>query len=242
MFNRIRQIALTRPLMFSLAGISLLVIAIAGSVTRTTFANSNLNRSAMTTTFPDPATDSPVAATSIDQTAVFAGGCFWGMEAVFQHLKGVSDVVSGFSGGSATTAHYEQVSFGQTGHAEAVKITYDPAQISYGQLLKVYFSVAHDPTQLNRQGPDRGTQYRSAIFFANDEQKQIAQAYINQLNNAHFFSQPIVTQVVALTDFYPAEDYHQDFIDRNPAYPYVVIHDLPKLERLKEQFPNQYRN
>ncbi|HEY9640732.1 MAG TPA: peptide-methionine (S)-S-oxide reductase MsrA, partial [Coleofasciculaceae cyanobacterium] len=171
-----------------------------------------------------------------------AGGCFWGMEAVFEHLKGVTDVVSGFSGGNADTAHYEQVSLGDTGHAEAVKITYDPAQISYGQLLKVYFSVAHDPTELNRQGPDAGTQYRSAIFFANDQQKQVAQDYINQLNNAHIFKQPIVTQLTPLNGFYAAEEYHQNFIDRNPNYPYVVIYDLPKLDQLRQQFPNLYKN
>ena len=195
------------------------------------------------TTLPHPA---PNIATSTatakgKQTAVFAGGCFWGMEAVFEHLKGVSDVVSGFSGGSATTAHYEEVSSGETGHAESVKISYDPSQISYSQLLKVYFSVAHDPTQLNRQGPDSGTQYRSVIFFANNEQKRVAQTYIEQLNKAHAFPTPIVTQLVPLNSFYAAEEYHQHFIDRNPNYPYVVMNDLPKLDQLREQFPNLYK-
>jgi peptide-methionine (S)-S-oxide reductase len=190
--------------------------------------------------FPDPKLDiaaKPVTA----QTAVFAGGCFWGMEAVFEHLKGVQSVVSGFSGGSADTARYEIVSSGRTGHAESIKITYNPAQITYGQLLKVYFSVAHDPTQLNRQGPDRGTQYRSAIFFTTPEQQQMAQAYIQQLNQARVFSAPIVTQVVSFNRFYAAEEYHQNFVARNPAHPYVVFHDLPKLNQLRTQFASLYR-
>jgi len=177
-----------------------------------------------------------------EQTAVFAGGCFWGMEAVFEHLKGVSQVVSGFSGGSATTANYETVSTGLTDHAESVKITYDPTKISYNQLLKIYFLVAHDPTELNRQGPDTGKQYRSAIFFANDDQKKIAQTYINQLQKAHTFPNPIVTQLVPLKSFYRAEEYHQHFIDHNPNYPYVVINDLPKLAQLRSQFPQMYKN
>jgi peptide-methionine (S)-S-oxide reductase len=190
-------------------------------------------------TIPDPATNLSTA--TGEQTAIFAGGCFWGMEAVFEHLKGVSQVVSGYSGGIAATAHYELVSSGMTGHAESVQITYDPSKITYGQLLKVYFSVAHDPTQLNQQSPDRGTQYRSAIFFTNSEQKQVAQAYVEQLNQAHSFGKPIVTQIVPLQHFYMAEDSHQNFIDRNPAYPYVVVHDLPKLKRLQEQFSNLYK-
>ena len=170
-------------------------------------------------------------------TAVFAGGCFWGMEAVFENLKGVSNVVSGYSGGSAKTANYERVSTGQTEHAESIKVTFDPSQISYEQLLQVYFYVAHDPTQLNRQGPDRGAQYRSAIFFANAEQKQIAESYIDRLNKSRKFATPIVTQLVPLQSFYLAEDYHQDFIVHNPNYPYVVAHDLPKLAQLQKQFP-----
>jgi peptide-methionine (S)-S-oxide reductase len=191
--------------------------------------------------FPDPATDISTTQAKGTQTAVFAGGCFWGLEAVFEHLKGVSDVVSGFSGGSADTAHYGLVSFGQTGHAESVKITYDPTQISYGQLLKVYFAVAHDPTQLNRQGPDAGTQYRSAIFFGNDDEKRVAQAYIDQLSQAHTFKKSIVTQLAPLKGFYAAEAEHQNFIDNNPNYPYVVINDLPKLKQLKEQFAALYK-
>lgn len=191
--------------------------------------------------FPNPNTDNPVTVTKGQETAVLAGGCFWGMEAVFEHLKGVSEVVSGFAGGTSATASYERVSSGDTGHAEAVKITYDPSKISYGQLLKVYFSVAHDPTQLNRQGPDTGTQYRSAIFFENDQQKKVAQAYIKQLNQEKIFSAPIVTTLVPLQGFYDAEDYHQNFIQHNPTYPYVVVHDLPKLAQLKQQFPRLYK-
>ena len=189
-----------------------------------------------------PATDISTNETSArKQTAVLSGGCFWGMEAVFEHLKGVSNVVSGFSGGSAATANYEIVSSGMTGHAESVKITYDPSQISYSQLLKIYFLVAHDPTQLNAQGPDTGTQYRSAIFFANDEQKRVAQSYIDQLNTEHVFPKHIVTQLVPLKGFYQAEEYHQHFIDRNPMYPYVVVNDLPKLAQLQAQFPKMYK-
>ncbi|HTS30872.1 MAG TPA: peptide-methionine (S)-S-oxide reductase MsrA [Bryobacteraceae bacterium] len=188
--------------------------------------------------FPVPAVDSAPVAGKQTATAVLAGGCFWGVEAVFERLKGVSNVVSGFAGGSKITAHYEIVSTGETGHAESVEITYDPSQITYGKLLQVFFSVAHDPTTLNRQGPDRGTQYRSAIFYSSDEQKSIAEAYIKQLNEAKVFSHPIVTQVVPLKGFYAAEAYHQHFIDRNPDYPYVVYNDLPKLRELQKQFPD----
>ncbi len=175
------------------------------------------------------------------QTIVLAGGCFWGMEGVFEHLKGVSNVVSGYAGGSAKEATYERVGTGQTGHAEAVQVTYDPSQISYEQLLKVYFAVAHDPTQLNRQGPDSGTQYRSAIFLRDDSQKQVAQAYIKQINKTGAFKRAIATQISPLTQFYEAEEYHQNFIARNPNYPYVVVHDLPKIRQLQSQFPALYR-
>ena len=187
--------------------------------------------------FPAPATD---VASSPDQhaaTAVLAGGCFWGVEAVFERLKGVSGVVSGFAGGSKTTAHYEIVSTGMTGHAESVKITFDPSQITYGRLLEVFFAVAHDPTELNRQGPDEGTQYRSAIFFENEEQKRVAEAYIQQLNSAKLFRSKIVTQVTPLKGFYAAEDYHQHYLDHNPNNPYIVYNDLPKLRHLEKQFP-----
>ena len=171
------------------------------------------------------------------ETAVFAGGCFWGVEAVFESLNGVTNAVSGYAGGSKLTAHYEIVGTGVTGHAESVQVTYDPSQISYGQLLKVYFSVAHDPTELNRQGPDEGTQYRSAIFYANDEQKRIAEAYIKQLTAAKAFAEPIVTKLTPLQAFYPAEDHHQDFVKRNPRQGYVVHNDLPKLDALRAEFP-----
>ncbi len=187
--------------------------------------------------FPAPRVDVPAAPAKQSATAVLAGGCFWGVEAVFERLKGVSDVVSGFAGGSKLTAHYEIVSTGLTGHAESVQITYDPSRISYGKLLEVFFSVAHDPTELNRQGPDSGTQYRSAIFYATDDQKRVAEAYIRQLDAAHLFGKKIVTQVAPLKGFYAAEAEHQNFLDRNPDYPYIVYNDLPKLERLKKQFP-----
>jgi peptide-methionine (S)-S-oxide reductase len=187
--------------------------------------------------FPDPVTDTPASAATRKETAVLAGGCFWGVEAVFESLKGVSDVVSGYAGGTKSTAHYDIVSTGRTGHAESVQITFDPTQITYGQLLKIYFAVAHDPTELNRQGPDEGPQYRSSIFYSNEEQKKVAEAYIQQLASAKVFPRPIVTKVAPLQAFYPAEDYHQNFIARNPKYPYVVYNDLPKLKNLKEQFP-----
>jgi peptide-methionine (S)-S-oxide reductase len=183
----------------------------------------------------DPPVD--ISAVKGEQTIVLAGGCFWGVEAVFEQLKGVSNVVSGYSGGTARNANYTAVSNGITNHAEAVKITYDPQQISYGQLLKIYFLIAHDPTQLNRQEPDIGTQYRSAIFFNNPEQQKVAKAYIDRLNQTRVFPNPIATQVVPLTKFYAAEDYHQNFIERNPTQAYVVRFDLPKLAQLHQQFP-----
>lgn len=191
--------------------------------------------------FPDPVQDIKVTAPGTQQTAVLAGGCFWGVEAVFEGLAGVSDVVSGFAGGSGATAHYQVVSTGTTGHAESVKITFDPARVSYGQLLKIFFAIAHDPTQLNRQGPDEGPQYRSAIFYENAEQKTVAEAYIQQLEAAKVFPHRIVTQVVPLDAFYPAEAYHQNFLDRNPTNPYIVYNDLPKLTELKKQFPEMLK-
>ena len=187
--------------------------------------------------FPNPIKDIPAAATSQQETAVLAGGCFWGVEAVFERLNGVSDVVSGFAGGSRSTAHYDVVSTGTTGHAESVQITYDPSQITFGQLLKVLFAVAHDPTELNRQGPDEGTQYRSAIFYSTEAQKQVALAYIEQLGAAKVFRRKIVTSVVPLNGFYAAEAYHQNFLDRNPTYPYIVYNDLPKIRRLQKELP-----
>jgi len=193
----------------------------------------------MAAALPSPALDAAPAAKG-PQTAVFAGGCFWGVEAVYRHLAGVSKAVSGYAGGSTKNPTYTGVSMGTTGHAESVQVTYDPAKITYGQLLRVFFSVAHDPTQLNRQGPDVGTQYRSAIFYANDEQKRVAEAYIAQLGAAKAFQGPIVTQLAPLTTFYPAEDYHQNYLALHPREPYIVYNDLPKLDALKTQFPALY--
>ena len=182
----------------------------------------------------------PVQAPKL-QTAVFAGGCFWGIEAVFEHVKGVTDAVSGYAGGAVSNPDYEAVSSGATGHAESVRVTYDPEQVSYADLLRVFFSVAHDPTQLNRQGPDHGTQYRSAIFYVDDTQHRDAQAYIDQLAKTKYFKAPIVTQVVPLTRFYAAEGYHQDFAERNPDYPYIVINDRPKVDALKDKLPQLWQ-
>lgn len=187
-----------------------------------------------TSRFPDPPQD--VKPTG-EQTAVLAGGCYWGVEAVFERLAGVTDVVSGFAGGSAATAHYTVVSMGATGHAESVKIIYDSSKITYGQLLKVFFAVAHDPTELNRQGPDEGTQYRSSIFYTTPEQQAVAQAYIKQLDSAKVFRRPIVTKVVPLDGFYPAEAYHQNYLVNHRTNPYIVYNDLPKLDHLEKEFP-----
>jgi peptide-methionine (S)-S-oxide reductase len=188
---------------------------------------------------PRPAAD--VKPASGSAVAVFAGGCFWGVQGVYQHVKGVTNAVSGYAGGDKGSAEYETVSLGSTGHAESVQVTYDPRQVSYGQLLQVFFSVAHDPTQLNRQGPDTGTQYRSAIFPTTDEQANVAKAYIAQLDQVHAFRSAIVTRIEPGRTFYPAEDYHQDFLTRHPSYPYIVINDLPKVEDLKRLFPDLYR-
>ena len=190
---------------------------------------------------PDPTIDAPLAKVKGEQTAVLAGGCFWGIEAVFEHVKGVTHVESGYAGGSADNADYRTVSSGRTGHAESVHITYDPSQVTYGQLLKVFFAVAHDPTELNRQGPDTGTQYRSAIFYGNDDQKRIAEGYIAQLDHAKIFAQKIVTQVVPLKGFYEAEGYHQDYLANHPDEPYIVYNDMPKLESLRQQLPELYK-
>lgn len=187
-----------------------------------------------------PKLDAPLAPRPGEQTAVFAGGCFWGVEAVFEHLKGVKRAESGYAGGTPGTANYDAVSSGRTGHAEAVKVVYDPSRITYGQLLQVFFSVAHDPTQLNRQGPDRGPQYRSALFTRNAEQQRVARAYIAQLGAARAWPRPIVTTVAPLRAFHPAEAHHQDYMRRNPDQPYIVHHDAPKLVALKREFPALY--
>ena len=189
---------------------------------------------------PNPTVDEPLAKVKGEQTIVLSGGCFWGVQAVFEHVKGVTGATAGYAGGGAETAHYEIVSTGTTGHAESVRVTYDPSQISLGRLLKVFFSVAHDPTQLNRQGPDDGTQYRSAIFYSTADQKRIAQAYVDQLNQAKAFPEKIVTEITALKGFYSAEDYHQDYLVHHPSEPYIVFNDMPKLADLKHQFPELY--
>ena len=189
---------------------------------------------------PLPAVDIPATSVKGPQTAVFAGGCFWGVEAVFRHVKGVKRAVSGYAGGMLVKPTYEQVGTGKTGHAESVEVTYDPAQVSYGQLLAVFFSVAHDPTQLDRQGPDHGPQYRSAIFYTNDEQKRVAEGYIAQLDKAKAFKDPIVTQVAKLPAFWPAEDYHQNYLALHPTQPYIVFNDLPKLGALQKEWPDLY--
>jgi peptide-methionine (S)-S-oxide reductase len=217
---------------FSRAFAALLVVAFAGVVA--------CNANDRTAALPNPAVDAPIASSRSEQTAVVAGGCFWGIQAVFQHVKGVIKATSGYSGGAANTAEYELVSTGDTGHAESVKITYDPSQITYGELLRVFFSVAHDPTQLNRQGPDSGTQYRSVIFYTSDEQKRIADAYIAQLDKARVFPSPIVTQVVPLKAFYAAEAYHQNYAAQHPGNPYIVYNDAPKVAHLRQQFPDLY--
>ncbi|HWM31801.1 MAG TPA: peptide-methionine (S)-S-oxide reductase MsrA [Methyloceanibacter sp.] len=191
---------------------------------------------------PPPTLDQSQKPEAKEEVAVIAGGCFWGVQGVFQHVKGVTNAVSGYAGGAQKTAHYDMVGLGSTGHAEAVRISYDPRQISYGRLLQIYFSVAHDPTQLNRQGPDIGTQYRSAIFPEDEEQAKIAKAYIGELNRARTFDAAIVTKIEPDQAFYPAEAYHQDFMVLNPNYPYIVIHDKPKVESLKRLFPEQYRS
>src|SRR4029077_8158369 len=186
-----------------------------------------------------PAVDNPRAA-GPPQTAVLAGGCFWGVQGVFEHVRGVQKVIAGYAGGDRASAQYETVSSGDTGHAESVKIIFDPAEVSYGQLLQIAFSVVHDPTQLNRQGPDVGSQYRSAVFYADGEQKRIAEAYISQLQNSHAFSRPIVTRVDPLKGFYPAEDYHQDYLYHNPNVPYIAMFDIPKVQNFKRTFPELY--
>jgi peptide-methionine (S)-S-oxide reductase len=187
--------------------------------------------------FPDPAVDVPLAKAGAEETAVFAGGCFWGIEAVFEHVKGVKHAESGYAGGTAKTAQYELVGRGNTGHAESVRVTYDPSQVSYGRLLRIFFQVAHDPTQLNRQGPDVGPQYRSVVFYKDEEQKRVAAAYILQLREARIFPRLIVTKVDPLVEFFEAEDYHQDYAKKNPFEPYIMMYDAPKVVQLKAAFP-----
>ncbi len=198
------------------------------------------NYASAATVIPDPTVDETLASQKGQETIVLSGGCFWGIQAVFQHVKGVTRATSGYSGGTVKNPNYEQVSSGETGHAESVEIVYDPSKITMGQLLKVFFSVAHDPTELNRQGPDTGTQYRSIIFFSNSDQQRIAQSYVAQLDQAKVFSSPIVTQIVPLKAFYRAEDYHQNYATEHPENPYIAMFDLPKLKNLQQQFPSLY--
>ena len=212
---------------------AVLLIATAVSLARAKGSKGN--------SIPAPAADTALAAKSGDESVVFSGGCFWGVQAVFQHVKGVLSATSGYSGGEAKTARYELVSTGETGHAESVKVVYDPSQITYGQLLHVFFSVAHDPTELNRQGPDDGTQYRSVIFYSTPDQLRLTKAYIEQLDNAHAFQRPIVTQVVPLKAFYPAEAYHQNYATDHPDSMYIWTNDAPKVANLKKEFPQLYR-
>jgi peptide-methionine (S)-S-oxide reductase len=219
------------PVIVLALGIALAIGALAG-ITRSTAEEARV--------IPPPAVDTPPASAT-SEVAVIAGGCFWGVQGVFQHTKGVTNALSGYAGGDRKNARYDVVSAGRTAHAEAVHITYDPRVISYGQILQIFFSVAHDPTQLNRQGPDHGPQYRSAIFPENAEQAKIAQTYIAQLDQARAFDKPIVTKIEAEKPFFPAEAYHQDYMTRNPGQPYIVINDLPKVASLKRLFPDRYR-
>jgi peptide-methionine (S)-S-oxide reductase len=203
-------------------------------------ASCSIGAGAAPAVVPLPAVDNPSEHGKL-QTAVLAGGCFWGLQGVFEHVRGVHRVLAGYSGGSRGTARYEEVGSGTTGHAESVQIVFDPAEVTYGKLLQIYFSVAHDPTELNRQGPDSGTQYRSAIFYADDAQRHIAESYIEQLNKDGAFRQPIVTRVDPLKGFYAAESYHQDYYLKNPEQPYIVFNDLPKIRNLKQLFPDSWR-
>jgi peptide-methionine (S)-S-oxide reductase len=218
---------------FSRLSIPVLIVLIASVIAHSASESSSA-------VVPAPLVDAALAPAQSEQSVVLAGGCFWGIQAVFQHVKGVISATSGYAGGNAKTAEYEVVSTGETGHAESVKIVYDPAKITYGQLLRIFFSVAHDPTQLNRQGPDQGTQYRSSIFYANDEQKRMAESYIAQLEKTKIFAQPIVTQVVPLKAFYAAEAYHQNYAANHPDNPYIVYNDAPKVTHLREHFPELY--
>lgn len=224
------------PVAGALAAAALVLVSTAASHPERTAA-----RAASRVSIPEPTVDAPLAKTAGRETAVLAGGCFWGVQAVFEHVRGVLDVKAGYAGGDSTTAEYEVVSTGSTGHAESVQVTYDPSQITYGQLLKVFFSVAHDPTELDRQGPDVGEQYRSVIFFSSPDQQRIATAYIGQLDQAKAFPHKIVTEVTKLPAFYVAEAYHQDYYIHHPYSPYIVINDKPKVEHLKAEWPALWR-
>jgi peptide-methionine (S)-S-oxide reductase len=223
-----------------LAAVAVVASCVLAPLAIVALARNNVGRAPVKTLMPDPAFDAPLSASAGNETMVVAGGCFWGVQAVFQHVKGVVSATSGYAGGTAQTAQYEIVSSGRTGHAESVKVTYDPSRISYGQLLKIFFSVAHDPTQLNEQGPDVGPQYRSVVFAADDTQRRIAKGYIEQLQAAKVFRRRIVTDVASSRIFYEAEAYHQDYFTRHPYDPYILVNDRPKVEALRRQFPELY--
>jgi peptide-methionine (S)-S-oxide reductase len=223
-----------------LAAVAVVASCVLAPLAIVALARNNAGRAPVKTLMPDPAFDAPLSASAGSETMVVAGGCFWGVQAVFEHVKGVVSATSGYAGGTARTAQYEIVSSGRTGHAESVKVTYDPSRISYGQLLKIFFSVAHDPTQLNEQGPDVGPQYRSVVFAADDTQRRIAKGYIEQLQAAKVFRRRIVTDVASSQIFYEAEAYHQDYFTRHPYDPYILVNDRPKVEALRRQFPDLY--
>jgi len=224
----------------NLIRLAVVLCAVTFQITACTGLFSNTGTAAPTVNIPGPAVDEPVGAPDARETAVLAGGCFWGVQGVFEHVKGVDRAVSGYAGGNDSTAHYDLVSTGTTGHAESVQIVYDPSKVSYGELLRVFFSVALDPTEVNRQGPDEGTQYRSLIFYGNDEQKKVADAYIAQLDQAKVFRGKIATQVTPLQAFYPAESYHQNYATVHPNDPYIVYNDAPKVANLRKEFPDLY--
>lgn len=228
---------MTRSLSNVATALAVVTVSLVFFATRATSGASRLS----SVPIAAPLADATITSAAED-TAVFAGGCFWGIEAVYEHVKGVKSAVSGYAGGSTANPTYEQVSGGDTGHAEVVRVIYDPSQVTYGKLLQILFSVAHDPTQLNRQGPDHGTQYRSAIFYKTPQQQKVAESYIKQLTAAKTFSRPIVTEVAKLQTFFPAEAYHQDYLVNHPNQPYIVIHDKPKVAALKKQFPTIYRD
>jgi peptide-methionine (S)-S-oxide reductase len=225
------------------AGLAVLTVGLALAVAlfASPAGRGPLPRATASATIPGPALDEPAGGQGAGETAVLAGGCFWGVQGVFQHVRGVSEAVSGYAGGEASTAQYEMVGMGTTGHAESVRITYDPNQVSFGQLLHIFFAVVHDPTELNRQGPDVGEQYRSAIFPQNDVQQKVADAYIAQLNQAKVFDAPVVTRTDRDSGFFPAEDYHQDYLNSHPTALYIATYDMPKLADLKQLFPELYR-
>ena len=225
----------------SLLGLAAVLGAAGLQITACTGPFSELGRAAPAVNVPAPAVDEPVGAPGAHETAVLAGGCFWGVQGVFEHVKGVDQAVSGYTGGTEQDAHYDLVSSGTTGDAESVQVAYDPSQITYGQLLRIFFSVVHDPTELNRQGPDVGTQYRSAIFPQNETQRKVAASYIAQLNDARVFGAPIVTRIENATAFVPAEAHHQDYLNSNPTTPYIAVNDMPKLDNLMHQYPDLYR-